>query len=163
MIDINKWFLKNNEFESKLNNDIKKEILNFRERLNNLPNLFSIPKDSPLPNEFITIFSNLGLVPQKFNLTLDELSNYLNNHIIALNDIGVTNIVYNPSIIMMASNLHKRQIAICHNKLLNMQQNKQKLTAFIIGCSICCSISCSVTCSISCLVSSSHITYTLAF
>lgn len=136
LIDINKWFLKNQEIESTLGFDIKKEILNFRERLNNLPNLFSIPKDSALPSEFITIFSNLGLVPQKFNLNLDELATYLNNHIIALNDIGVNNIVYNPSIIMMASNLNKRQIAICHNKLLNMDQNKQKLTAFIIGCSM---------------------------
>ncbi len=136
LIDINKWFLKNTEFEARLNNDIKKEILYFRERLNNLPNLFSIPKDSSLPNEFINIFSNLGLVPQQFNLNLDELATYLNNHITALNDIGVNNIVYNSSIIMMASNLHKRQIAICHNKLLNLQQSKQKLTAFIIGCSM---------------------------
>ncbi len=136
LIDINKWFLKNNEFESSLGYDIKKEILSFRERLNNLPNLFSIPKDSTLPSEFINIFSNLGLVPQQFNLNLNELGTYLNSHITALNDIGVTNIVYNSSIIMMASNLHKRQIAICHNKLLNLQQSKQKLTAFIIGCSM---------------------------
>ena len=136
LIDINKWFLKNSDFESKLGNDIKQKILHFRERLNNLPNLFSIPKDSSLPSEFINIFSNLGLVPQKFSLNLDELATNLNNHIIALNDIGVINIVYNPSIITMASNLYKRQISLCHNKLLNVQQNKQKLTAFIIGCSM---------------------------
>jgi hypothetical protein len=136
LIDINKWFFKNKEIEKELDGKIQDSIKDFRGRLNEFPNMFSIPKTSNLPNEFLTIFSNLGLVPQHFNLTSDELGDFMNNHITALNDIGVFTIEYSPSIIMMASNPAKRQIAICHNKLLNVNQSKQKLTAFIIGCSM---------------------------
>ena len=136
LIDINKWFYKNKDNVNEMSLEIEHNIKEFRNSLADFPNMFSIPKDSGLPNHFIEIFSNLGLVPQHFNLTIDNLSTFLQLHIEGIKLQGCETIKFNQEFVNLASDPSKRPIALSHNKLLNNTQRKQMLTSFIIGCSM---------------------------
>ena len=116
--------------------EIEHNIKEFRKYLGEFPNMFSIPKDSGLPTEFIDIFSNLGLVPQHFNMSIDNLSTFLQLHIEGIKFQGCETIKFNEEFISRGSDPSKRPIAISHNKLLNNTQRKQMLTSYIIGCSM---------------------------
>ena len=135
---LNKWYFKNNETIKDYEEVMPDDITKFREAISNCPNLFSIPKDSGMPEKFIDIFANLGIVPKHFNISLADVDIYIQAHIEGLHILGVSPdiIKYNPAITGLASDPSKRLFTICHNKLINLEERKQMLTSFIIGCSM---------------------------
>ena len=130
---INKWIFKNHRDED---NELP-TIKEFRDSITNCPNLFSIPKDGGLPDKFIDIFANLGLVPKHFNIPLDKLTVYIKEHIEMINMFGA-GIKHKElaGLLERATDPSKRLFTLSHNKLINLEQRKQMLTSFIIGCSM---------------------------